>query len=262
MEDSEREKIKAIARFLVKARSILFITGAGVSAESGLPTYRGLGGLYDSAAVEEGVSIETALSGKTFELNPRLTWKYINQIEEACRFAEHNRAHQIIAFLEECFERVWVLTQNIDGFHQKAGSKNVIDIHGDLHTILCKGCGWRITVPNYRGLSVPPLCVRCGGVTRPDIVLFGELLPEEKCVLLANELRRGFDIYFSIGTSGVFPYIQEPILDALRRDRMTVEINPQETELSKLVQMKVSLKATDALEKILSVYETLQEQVV
>ena len=121
------EKIKKVSELLKDAKSILFITGAGISADSGLPTYRGMGGLYENDATEDGIPIEMALAGETLRKKPEITWKYLSQIEKRCRAAKHNRAHEILAEMEERFDRVWILTQNIDGFHHAAGSKNVLD---------------------------------------------------------------------------------------------------------------------------------------
>ena len=102
------EKLDAVASFLKKARSVLFITGAGISADSGLPTYRGIGGLYEDADTPEGIPIEDALSGEMMRRNPGLTWKYIHQIESSSRGASFNRAHAVLAEAEERFERVTV----------------------------------------------------------------------------------------------------------------------------------------------------------
>ena len=134
MKDSIRDHATEIARvvgMLAESRSILFVTGAGISADSGLPPYRGIGGLYNPNATEEGMPIEQALSGDVMEQRPELTWKYLAQVERACRGARHNRAHEVIAEMEARFTRVWTLTQNVDGFHRAAGARNVIDIHGD-----------------------------------------------------------------------------------------------------------------------------------
>jgi len=113
--------ISKIAKLLKNCKSILFITGAGISADSGLPTYRGIGGLYNDKLTEDGIPVEMALAGETFEKRPQVTWKYLSQIEKNCRNATFNRGHEVIAEMEKCFERVWVLTQNIDGFHHAAG---------------------------------------------------------------------------------------------------------------------------------------------
>ncbi|MDR1461806.1 MAG: NAD-dependent protein deacylase, partial [Azoarcus sp.] len=119
-----------IADSLRRAERPLFITGAGISADSGLPTYRGIGGLYNDRQAEEGISIEEALSGHMLAHRPELTWRYIGQIERNCRDAEPSAAHRLIAALEAEKPGTWVLTQNIDSLHRTAGSKNLIEIHG------------------------------------------------------------------------------------------------------------------------------------
>ena len=247
---TDRESIDRIARQLKSCSNILFITGAGISAESGLPTYRGIGGLYNSKSTDEGVDIETALGGQTLRNRPELTWKYIAQIEQACRGATFNRAHEVIAEMERHFDRVWTLTQNIDGFGQAAGAKNVIDIHGDIHALQCMRCSYSTYVSDYEGLTIPPRCPECHAIVRPAVVLFGEMLPYEKVKLLSEQLDRGFDIVFSVGTTSVFPYIAQPVLDAKRRGVTTVEINPGQTAVTAYVDFKLALPAGTALSAI------------
>jgi NAD-dependent deacetylase len=246
------DAIERVASLLRNASSVLFVTGAGISADSGLPTYRGIGGLYEEADTPEGIPIEEALSGSMMRRNPALTWKYIQQIEASSRGASFNRAHEVLAEAERRFERVWVLTQNVDGLHRMAGSRNVIDIHGDVHDLLCTACDHRETVSDYSTLPALPLCPRCQAVLRPGVVLFGELLPEEKVTAMERELARGFDVVFSIGTTSVFPYIARPVMDARLRRRPTVEINPGETMVSALVDVKLPLRAAEACEALWS----------
>src|SRR5947209_5837685 len=117
----DAERVGQVVELLRQSRSLLFITGAGLSADSGLPTYRGVGGLYNGRDPEEGLPIEVLLSGDCFAARPELTWKYLLQIERAGRGAKPNRGHEVIAALESRFERVWVLTQNVDGLHRRAG---------------------------------------------------------------------------------------------------------------------------------------------
>lgn len=251
----EADKIRRVSSLLKGCKSILFITGAGVSADSGLPTYRGIGGLYNDKATEDGISIETALAGETLHKHPGITWKYLSQIEKNCRQAKFNRAHQVIAEMERYFKRVWVLTQNIDGFHSAAGSRNVIEIHGNTHKLRCMKCRWRAQIKDYSQLNaIPPLCPECKGVVRPEVVFFGEMLPDYECQVLFEELAKGFDIYFSIGTTSVFPYIQQPIIEASRLKRTTIEINPDETGVSRLVDIKITLAAAKALDEIWKTY--------
>ncbi|MFC1528744.1 NAD-dependent deacetylase [Candidatus Latescibacterota bacterium] len=244
------ENIEKVADKLHDCRRIFFVTGAGISSESGLPTYRGIGGLYETTATEEGVPIETVLSGEMMESNPDMTWKYLNLMEKACRSATFNRAHKVIAEMEDTFESVCVLTQNIDGFHRAAGSRNVIDIHGDIHDIVCPGCGYRIEVEDFSGFDIPPLCPECTKVLRPDVVLFGETLPGNKCEKLMKEWEKGFDIVFSVGTTSVFPYISQPVLYARHNGIPTVEINPGETGVTYAVDIKISGKAAETLDEM------------
>jgi NAD-dependent deacetylase len=250
----ELEKIHRVIGLLKGYKSILFITGAGISADSGLPTYRGIGGLYNDRATEDGIPIEMALAGQTLKSRPEVTWKYLSQIEKNCRNARFNRAHEVIAEMERHFERVCVLTQNIDGFHHAAGSRNIIEIHGNMHKLACIKCPWREKVKDYSQLTIPPACPKCGFNVRPEVVFFGEMLPVRECQILSDELAKGFDIYFSVGTTSVFPYIQQPIIDAHYSKRPTIEINPSETEISHIVDIKLHLGAAEALDKIWQEY--------
>lgn len=249
----ERAAISRVVELLGDARSLLFITGAGVSAESGLPTYRGIGGLYEGDTTEEGLPIEEVLSGAMMRRRPELTWKYLAQIAEASRGATFNRAHKVMAEMEAHFDRVWTLTQNVDGFHRAAGSRNVIDIHGDMHELLCPGCGFRTRIErpeDVEPLGMPPQCPDCACILRPDVILFGEILPMDKLGRLYQELETGFDVVFTVGTTSVFPYIAEPVASARRIGRSTVEINPGESEVSHLVDVKISLGAAVTLDAI------------
>jgi len=247
--------IERAGELLADAKSALFITGAGISAASGVPTYRGVGGLYGDRVTDEGIRIEEALSGPMFRRSPELTWKYIHQIEEACRGAAPNAAHLALARFEARLDRSWVLTQNVDGFHRAAGSRNVIDIHGDVHRLLCTACPFTDVVKDYTRLAPCPLCPTCGDVLRPDVVLFGEMLPQAKIERLHRELERGFDVVVSVGTSSLFPYIAEPVLDAARRGVPTIEVNPEPTVVSRAVAFRLPMGAVEALEGIWRVIE-------
>ncbi|CAM2007537.1 NAD-dependent protein deacylase [Acanthopleuribacter pedis] len=233
-----------------QANRVLFITGAGISADSDLPVYRGIGGLYNVNMTEEGLTIEEALSGEMLNSKPEVTWGHIARIEAACRGASYNRGHEVIALLEAHLDHVCVFTQNVDGFHRGAGSSQVIDIHGDVYQLLCTQCNFRETVADYSHLEIPPKCTSCNGLIRPDVVLFGELLDLGKLELLQAEANRGFDLVVSIGTSSLFPYIMQPVIIANQLGVPTLEINPGETELSDMVDVKVSERAAVALEAI------------
>jgi NAD-dependent deacetylase len=236
-----------VAGYLRGAERILFITGAGLSADSGLPTYRGVGGLYEGMLTTDELPIEMVLSGQMLHSRPELTWKYVPEIERACRGADFNRGHEIIAQIEREKPGTWVLTQNIDGFHRKAGSQNLIEIHGHLWDLYCTRGDYAERVEDFTQLDLPPRCPQCRGLVRPDVVFFGEMLPEEKVDQLYAELDRGFDLVFSVGTTSVFPYITEPVLQTKRAGRPTVEINPGQTEISELVDFRLELGAAEAL---------------
>jgi len=247
------ETIDAIVRILQRTRSILFITGAGISADSGVPTYRGIGGLYEVDLTEEGLPIEEVLSGPMLHERPELTWKYLGKIADAAQGASFNRAHEVIAEMEKHFPRVWTLTQNVDGFHLAAGSKNVIEIHGNMRSLSCTRCNFTQQVDETgetTELPIPPKCPDCASVLRPDVVLFGEMLPEAAINQLRRELETGFGAVFSIGTSSVFPYIQEPMLIARRQGSPTIEINPSATLATDQADYRLPLGAAEAMDAI------------
>ena len=251
------ELADAVAAVMVKARRALFITGAGISADSGLPTYRGVGGLYDGVDPDEGLPIEVLLSGEMMRARPEVAWKYIRQVERACRGAEPNRGHHVLAELGKRLERAVVLTQNVDGFHRKAGSEHVLEIHGNLHDLRCTRCPWRTSVSDYAQLAMPADCPECRGLVRPDVVLFGEPLPDSALSALEEELARGFDVVFAIGTSALFPYIARPILVAKSEGVPTIEINPGKTDLSDIVDYRIRASAKTALKAIWAAYRAL-----
>lgn len=256
IEEPFHETIDSIVRILKKARSILFVTGAGISAESGVPTYRGVGGLYNVEDTEDGVPIEEALSASTLASNPSLTWKYLAQIAKAVSGVKHNEAHSVIAEMESHFVKVWTLTQNVDGFHKQAGAKNVVEAHGNMNSLYCTKCSWECAVDSMKEeLSLPPLCPKCKAIVRPDVVLFGELITGRGIEELFAEIESGFDVTFSIGTSSVFPYIQAPIEIAKSQGNPTIEINPAETTISRTVDYYLPLTAGLALTEIWQRYQ-------
>src|SRR3954447_26569514 len=196
--ETDSRAIDHVVGMLRPDRRLLFITGAGLSADSGLPTYRGVGGLYgDRSPTRHGYATEEVLSGSMMRRRPEVTWEYLIELERACRGATPNRAHQVIGAMEGHYAAVWTLTQNVDGLHRRAGSRQVIDIHGDLHVLACTRCDYRDEVEDFAHREVPPRCPGCKAVVRPDVVLFGEELPTEKLAILRREMGRGFDVVVS-----------------------------------------------------------------
>ena len=252
---SRSDDIGGVVDILARSRSLLFITGAGISADSGLPTYRGIGGLYNAEHPEEGIPIETILSGEMILRRPELPGSISARLSRL-RGARFNRAHQVIAEMESRFERVWTFTQNIDGLHRQAGAKNVLEIHGSLHDLLCGGCSWRQTVADYADLTLPPRCPQCRAIVRPGVVLFGEMLSQTTVESMYDQLDAGFDAVFSIGTTSVFPYIAGPVEAARRRGWKTIEINPAATRVTRLVDIRLPMGAAEAMDAIWTRYQT------
>lgn len=244
-----KDTIERIARALQRAERILIISGAGLSADSGLPTYRGLGGLYNGSTAE-GLPIEVALSASMLRRNPALCWKYLAELGQACLAARPNAGHEAIAELQRLKPGCWVLTQNIDGYHRAAGSppERLIEIHGELAPLYCQACGMRSDVlAEHLERPLPPCCSKCGGVLRPPVVLFEEMLPEGACRTLAEQLARGFDAVLAVGTTASFPYIVEPVLCTWQTGGFTAEINPQRTDLSDIVDIHLPGRASQVL---------------
>lgn len=247
-----RDNLEQAASILRPARRVLVITGAGISADSGLPTYRGVGGLYEDNATEDAIPIEEALSGPMFQRDPALTWKYISQIEAACRGAGPNAGHRALARLAQRFDELTVITQNVDGFHRQAGSPSVIEMHGNIQNLYCTRCGRRETVEDFSHLvTLPPGCAACHGVMRPNVVLFGEMLPSRAVLEYERAVSGRLDAVVSVGTTAVFPYIAGPVFDAARAGVPTIEINPGESEVSRLVDVHLRERSAEALPELL-----------
>jgi NAD-dependent deacetylase len=225
-------------------RSIGAITGAGVSKESGIQTYRGKGGIYDDP--DEGDRTVEALSGPTLQTDPDRTWRVTAGLARQAENARPGPAHLALAAIEKKVDRFVLLTQNVDGLHHMAGSRNVIDIHGDIFSTLCLSCGGkgqldRTVLPR---LTESPRCARCNGILRPDVVLFGEMLPEDKVRRIHEEFHLGMpDLVMIIGTTALFPYITGPVLVARDCGRLTLEINPEPTDCTEVVDYSLRGRA-------------------
>ena len=250
--DSTRQAAQALR----DARHVLAITGAGLSADSGLPTYRGVAGLYAGGLTDEGIPYEIALSGEMLRRDPAVTWKHMGRIEEACRGGAPNRGHEVIAALEGDGRRVTVLTQNVDGFHVAAGSTDVIEIHGTTRRMICV-CGWSQEPVAWDGMAIPPICPACGAAARPDVVLFGEMLPDRAVRRMMDAEAAAPDVVLSVGTSSLFPYIAAPMWRARARGATTIEINPQATDVSAVTDIVFRAGAAETLDAI---WRALQEE--
>ncbi|NPB03847.1 MAG: NAD-dependent deacylase [Thermotogae bacterium] len=228
---------------------IVFFTGAGVSAESGIPTFRGKGGLWERFKVEELATPEG------FAKDPAKVWKWYDLRRKIIAEAQPNDAHKLMALIEKEHGDVWVITQNVDGLHRRAGSENVLELHGNIWKVRCTACGisyyeFKTPLEEY-----PPRCRECGGILRPDVVWFGEPLPPgvlEK----AWELSRTSDLFVVAGTSAlVYPAAQLPFI-AKEGGAYVIEINPESTPVSRIADEVMRTTATEGMKLL---YRRLKE---
>ncbi len=209
---------------LASAREVVAFTGAGVSAESGVPTFRGPDGIWSKFKPEELASMEA------FMKNPALVWEWYSHRRTIIGTVAPNPGHRALAEMEGVFPRMTVVTQNIDNLHRRAGSKRVFELHGNIERSYCMQCG-----KPYPDVAAPekgsiPLCA-CGGTIRPDVVWFGEMLPEDEWEASVSASSTA-EVFFSIGTSAVvYPAASLPFL-AKRSGAVLVEINPDPTPLT------------------------------
>ena len=223
---------------------IAVLTGAGISAESGIPTFRGAGGLWERYKPEELASPEA------FRRDPKLVWEWYDYRRLKIKEAEPNRGHRLLASMEEEFPNFTLITQNVDGLHQRAGSKRVIELHGNIWKLRCTRCTYEDF--NYEApLKVlPPACPSCGGLLRPGVVWFGESLPID-ALEEAYRAAKASDVFLVVGTSGmVYPAAQLPI-EAKERGAYLIEVNPEETPLSPYMDTCIREKASVGVEKAL-----------
>jgi NAD-dependent deacetylase len=219
------DPLEAAARALAGARRVAVVSGAGISAESGVPTFREQGGIWSTVRIEE-VAVPEAL-----RRNPRKVWEFYEGRRRNMQSVQPNPGHQAIAEMEAVFGEVVTITQNIDGLHQRAGSTRVIELHGSLWKERClDDCGAVHDPFPYPAPALPPPCA-CGSVLRPSVVLFGELLPPG-AMEEAGRVAAACDACLVVGTSGaVWPAAGIPLV-ARDAGRTTIEVNPTDTEIS------------------------------
>lgn len=214
---------------LKNAKKVVALTGAGISAESNIPTFRDAQtGLWARYRPEELATPEA------FRANPKLVWDWYQWRRSLVVDAAPNPGHEALAAMQDRFPQFFLITQNVDGLHQKAGSRDVVELHGNISRTKCfDGCG---VIESWQDEGkTPPECPRCGGLLRPDVVWFGEALPEQ-AMIAAAEAAVSCDVFFSIGTSALVYPAAGYVIQAGRHGAYTVEINinatPQSGELS------------------------------
>jgi NAD-dependent deacetylase len=233
-----RERLRA-------ARAVFVLTGAGVSAESGVPTFRGGGG----AVVWKGMPFDVISSASMVRSNLPEVWEWFDYRRGVLEQCRPNPAHAALAEWQDKFERFTLATQNIDGLHAEAGSRDVLELHGNIWRARCLTCD-AVEVLKLKTSDVrPPVCVECGGRRRPDVVLFGEMLPAD----VWNDAAEGAaasDVCFVVGTSAiVYPAARLP-LAAKHAGAFLVEVNPEPTPLSDMCDLTLRGPAGEVLPRI------------
>lgn len=222
---------------LAAARSITVLTGAGISADSGVPTFRGTDGLWRNFRAEDLATPEA------FERDPRLVWEWYNWRRELIATKQPNDAHQAIVELERRCSDFWLITQNVDGLHRDAGSRKLSEIHGNIWKVRCTGCG---VVEHNRDVPIfiLPSCARCGSLLRPHIVWFGESLLADDLDCCSRALKH-CDVLLVVGTSGIVYPAAGFASIAKQAGAFVAEINPDPTPQSALVNLSLQGRAKD-----------------
>jgi NAD-dependent deacetylase len=229
-----------LRRRFLGARRVLVLTGAGVSAESGVPTFRGGG----KSAGWKGMPFDVISSARMVEQDLPAVWEWFDYRRGLLEALNPNPAHNEIAAWQDRFSELTLVTQNIDGLHQKAGSRDVIELHGSIWRVRCIGCHGRFEILSSD--SRAEVCPDCGEPVRPDIVLFGEILPAgvfERAAAAAAKC----ELCFVIGTSAlVYPAAGLPAI-ARAAGSFVCEVNPERTPLSDLCDESLLGKAGEVL---------------
>jgi len=240
------DAIAIARRRLTGARRVAVLTGAGISAESGVPTFRdtqtGLWAQFDpmQLATEEG-----------FRADPSLVWRWYAWRRTLVDQAQPNAGHRALAAAEARFERLRVITQNVDGLHARAGSTNLIELHGNIMRTIClERCGFSQDSPARLAPGEPPRCPRCGAWVRPGVVWFGEMLDPAALDDAAAEAQ-SCDVMLVVGTSGlVYPAAGLPA-GARRAGAVVITVNPEPTDLHELATVCIRGKAAEVLPPLL-----------
>ena len=235
---------------LKNASALTVLTGAGISAESGVPTFRGKDGLW------EGKNVEELATAAALKQNPQLFWEFYNWRKELLNKVKPNLGHYSLVDFERIYEDFFLITQNVDDLHAKAGSKKFVELHGNIFDTKCSECGEKYAVETSENEKIPK-CSTCGGFLRPDIILLGENLAESN-LRKAQEAAAESEIFFSIGTSNlVEPAASLPYL-AKANGAYIVEINAEETPLSSHADECLRGSASKILPALVILVEQLQ----
>jgi len=230
-----------LIKALRQAKTVGVLTGAGISAESGVPTFRGEEGLWKKFRPEELANFDA------FMRNPKLVWEWYNYRKKIIDEVEPNAAHYTLARMEQMYENFHLITQNVDNLHRRAGSKRIYELHGNIMRSRCVDCNKIIDEIRFTREQLPRC--ECGGLVRPDVVWFGEMLPQS--VLMSSFTVAGqSEVFFSIGTSAVVQPAASLPLEAKNAGAYVVEINIEPTVISNLIDESILGKAAEIMPKL------------
>lgn len=231
------ELVDKLVKLIESSEYIIAFTGAGISAESGVPTFRGKGGLWEK---HDPMKLATP---EAFREDPKRVWEWYKWRMEIIARAKPNPAHIVLAKMEQKGLLKSIITQNVDGLHQRAGAKNVIELHGNIWRVRCVNdeCGYKSTLSKPPD-EIPPKCPRCGNLLRPDVVWFGEPLPRKVWEQAVSEASLA-NLVLVVGTSGVVqPAAMIPLLVKHRGGKI-VDINIEETAYKDVADLFIKAKA-------------------
>jgi NAD-dependent deacetylase len=230
--------------WLQAASSVVVLTGAGISAESGVPTFRGQGGLWKQFRAEDLATPEA------FACNPRLVWEWYDSRRAALALVEPNAGHRALAELETRKPRFTLVTQNVDGLHDRAGSRNVVKLHGDIWALRCLRCGSERRDERTPLPELPPCC-ECGGMLRPGVVWFGEPLPAEAWER-AQKATREAEVLLVVGTSATVYPAAGLVPLAMSAGARVIECNVEETPFSSGLDRSLRGRAGELLPQLIA----------
>jgi NAD-dependent deacetylase len=219
------QEVAQAAEILRSAQRVVAFTGAGVSAESGVPTFRGAGGLW------EGHPVEELASPHGFYADPVKVWRFYEERRRNLAKVKPNPAHHVLAGWQERFPRYTVVTQNVDGLHQAAGARGVLELHGSIWYVRCLGCGREREERTVPLPQVPPLCSECGAMERPAVVWFGEFLPEMVMGAAFAAIER-CEVLVVVGTSAVVYPAAGFVEVAATAGAKVIEVNPEASSMA------------------------------
>ena len=234
-----------VAQKLKDSRKIVFVTGAGISQESGIPTFRGKDGYWRKYDPMKLASIDA------FYDDPKLVWEWYEDRRKNILDVKPNEGHFAISQMEE-FKDVVVLTQNIDGLHQRSGSTNVLELHGSIIRIKCTVCDFTDNITENFEL-LPPKC-KCGSMLRPDVVWFGEPLPQNIWQSAIKEASV-CDVMVIVGTSLVVSPANTLHVYAKQNGAILIEVNPEKTVMSNDMDLSIQATSAEVLPKMLSIFK-------